>query len=75
MPYKLHTDGYLVIKSCLTVTQKIVRFVMKRADRFARPIFNSNRNDRKRLQCTLRYNQKYMDNFMRSKCLRRINNA
>jgi len=65
MSSKLHTDGYLVIDSCLEVTPKIVRFVTKRADRFARPIFNSNRNDRKRLQCTLRYGQKYMENFMR----------
>ncbi len=79
---KLHTDGYLVIESCLDVTPRIVRFTTNRADRFARPIFNSNRNDRKRLQCTLRYNQKYMENFMRQvcknnrrKCLRKIENA
>ena len=53
-----------MIESSLEVTPRIVRFSTRRADKFARPIFNSNRNDRKCLQCTLRYSQKYMKNFM-----------
>lgn len=63
-PDRLHIDGYKIIKKAVDIPDNVYEELKKQVDKKARFIFNSSRNDKKRVQCRLSYRQKYMSAFV-----------
>ncbi|MDX1900998.1 MAG: hypothetical protein SFW66_03210 [Gammaproteobacteria bacterium] len=63
----IHTTGYQVIRSAVTIDDRILKSAQRLGEKKAGAIFNHNevntRNDYKRLQCNLPLKAKYMRSF------------
>lgn len=61
---QLHIKGYAIYKNAIHINDKIYNQILKQINKKGKPIFNSNKNDNKRLQCNLSYKQKFMKTFI-----------
>jgi hypothetical protein len=55
----LHTNGYAILKNAISIPESMVGDLLDQIEKKGGPIFNSSRNDNKRLQCNLKPNKEY----------------
>nr|QBK85712.1 MAG: hypothetical protein LCMAC101_03070 [Marseillevirus LCMAC101] len=60
----IHVNGYTILKNKIQINKKVIKQIYSQINKKRKIIFNSERNDNKRLQCNLYHRQRYMTDFV-----------